>query len=129
MRDILFRAKSGKNWVYGSLMYCYSEGDNKKSLSIQSDIVDETTGDLEQFLVIPETVGQFTGLNDIEGNKIFEGDECQFRKGIYIVFFVDGSFMVKSKKCKSDIWELHKFSIKMHRLKVIGIVHDKEYSA
>ena len=64
-RDILFRGKSPKgHWIYGMPSY-----------DLKYIFNDSNYDSHDQFEVIPETVGQFTGLTDKNGVKIFEDSD------------------------------------------------------
>lgn len=77
MRDILFRGKRLDNgeWVEGDLAHCNEIGTKREMICIWYT---DSNGLLCEAEVDPSTVGQYTGLTDMQDVKIFEGDIVQF---------------------------------------------------
>ncbi len=96
MREIEFRGKRIDNgeWVYGSLITAVVSKKNK-NINTFIKLQDAVETNLETFVVKPESIGQFTGLLDKNGNKIFEGDILKsdiFDSQEFTLEFISGSF-------------------------------------
>ena len=96
MREILFRGKDIKgNWYEGLLAH---------NISKDEWYISNKAGISTAYQVRSETIGQFTGLTDKNGVKIFEGDIVEYETGKKVrigrVFFSDfrASFSVTAGK-------------------------------
>lgn len=138
MREILFRGKSKYNneWIYGSLVRLGKEsfsdpdryGITDKGIPIGNMNV---CYNFQVDEVVPETVGQYTGLTDKNGKKIFEGDIVTAEgTAIGSPFFDDMVGKIVYEECaffiepKNPEESIYLFADECADIEVIGNIHD-----
>lgn len=136
MREILFRGKIvdiGK-WVEGGYCavpappQCFGEPKDPSHVIICENPNTMADWNMPRQMcmidVIPETVGQYTGLTDKNGRKIFEGDIIEYDKDgarYEVVFAVENGI---TKFCSKDLIDGNLGYINQGRDKIVGNIHD-----
>ena len=121
MREILFRGKQTYNgeWVEG--FFCNETCELPLTLVIeQANIIEKGTGWWRE--VIPETVGQYTGLTDKNGKKIFEGDIIKAMMDYGPAGFYERIVPIKWLDNVGYQWQYFDIST----IEVIGNIHDNK---
>ena len=125
MREILFRGKRTDkrkledDWAYGDLLH----GGVTYDIGIRCEVTRLISE------VDPETVGQYTGVTDYKGRKIFEGDIVRtitrswaIIKDTAVVEFENGSFILKRNGVITSL--SNEMFHKLFLIDVIGNIHD-----
>lgn len=130
MRDLLFRGQTRKkgekvfmdgtpvdgNWVYGGVF----QGKGDFSVIYTYDPV-------EKKAVYTDTVGQYAGIDDKNGTKVFEGDILKLKRHIYVIEWKGGCLYASQKNyLKDGASGYYKLidSLMNEGAEIIGNIHD-----
>lgn len=127
---ILFRGKSAENggWFTGQLLH-FKSLVSEKELNViveggEWDDSNEWFNIGRRAKVVPETVGQYIGLNDKQDKPIFEGDivEVDMRDDVFLVKYDEDDAIWFVSNCNDNL--SFRENISNYNCVVIGNIYD-----
>lgn len=106
MREIKFKAKTldGNQWIFGALVW-----DEYEKLK-RYYILEDSAVEFDMFeQVHPETLSQFTGFKDVDGNDAYENDTIEqnepitFRDGCFFSGHIPLALVIEHRKITGNI--------------------------
>lgn len=109
-RDAIFRGKRIDNgeWIYGGIDI------QDYPVIFDHDCIAHSAYDVD-----PETVGQYSGIKDIVGERIFDGDKVKgpTSEKLAVVEYRDGAYMIGQLRLCAMV-------VERYQLSVIGNIHE-----
>ena len=128
-REILFRAKCFGNWRYGNYIHFDKKPTNSRCNINYKDFIITNEEDGEHYYPITDlsSIGQYIGLEDHKGVKIFESDILESRGQRFVIEYVDNlaGFCAYNTKNSNSVFGIDKKCISIYnKMVIIGNVTD-----